>query len=272
MKRLIKPCFLSAILSTLLGSSPVVMAQQSIANPLIRPPMATERPAAAATASAADSVGKSEDAAELRRQAERRITQEDLNIRQQELNAPVIPTPLLTMFSNMQVTAHIQGAVVMRQVENETRLVAVAAPAAPQPGAQAGGATTSVASRPVSRSQTALRLKVGQTVNVSGYPLRAKVAGQDVSVDWLSDSGRWVNVFFGALESSHGGLAQVPSDSQLLEVDTKAFDYLVPELTTQTFSSSGMNGSGNQNNGGFGSSFGGGNNNNNNQNSFGTGF
>jgi hypothetical protein len=119
-------------------------------------------------------------------------------------------------------------------------------------------------------------LRVGQTENVSGYPLRAKVNGQDITVDWLSENGTWVNVFYGALESSAGGLPQVPSDSQLLKVETDQFDHLVPVLRTQTFSPSGTLGG--QQGGNFGSGFGGGNGGfggsqgGNNQPGFGTGF
>jgi hypothetical protein len=69
-------------------------------------------------------------------------------------------------------------------------------------------------------------------------------------VDWLSDKGSWVNVFFGALESSNGGFAQVPGDSQLMKVETETFDYLVPKLNRQTFSS---NAPGGNQQGNFGS-------------------
>lgn len=267
-----------------------VWAQQSIANPLIRPALMQGTPAGATSTdanSAASARQQTEasatgDAAELRRQAERRITQEDLNIRQQALNSPVLPVPLVNLFANMQVTAHFQGAIVMRRVDNEVlsaQSVQVSQTSA-NSAARGGEGASSVATAPriVSRSSAALRLRVGKTENVSGYLLRAKVEGQDITVDWLSDGGVWVNVFFGALESSAGGVPLVPSDSQLLKVETEQFKHLVPVLRTQTFSPSGTLGG--QPGGNFGSGFGGGglgggfggNSGFNNQPGFGTGF
>jgi hypothetical protein len=85
------------------------------------------------------------------------------------------------------------------------------------------------------------------------------VNGLDVSVDWLSESGRWVNVYYGTLESSHEPNSQTPDDSRLIKVDTDAYDYLVPALTTRTFSAGGnLGGQGNAPGGGLGGGFGGG--------------
>lgn len=257
-----------------------VYGQQTLANPLVRPAQmqgsraaAPVEPGGQANRSAEQgAAATAPDAAELRRQAERRITQEDLNIRQQALNTPVLPVPLVNLFANMQVTAYFQGAIVMRKVDNE--FVATTA----LPTSTGGGANnrsesaqpTVAAVRPISRSSAVLRLRVGKTENISGYVLRAKVDGQDISVEWLSDGGAWVNVFSGALESSAGGLPQVPSESQLLKVETDQFDYLVPEIKTRTFSGPGI--AGGQTPGNFGSGFGGGNTGFNNQPGFGTGF
>jgi hypothetical protein len=250
------------------GTFPASAYGQAIANPLVRPAVLTDSnqqaPSAQATTTTRNSVQAPQqpesgagqvDSEELRRQAARRITQEDLNIQQQALNSPVVPAGLVNLFSNMQVTAHIQNAIVMRKVSNEQVQAAVVAPAASQatngrPAQEPQAATV----QNISRSTAVIRLRVGQVVNVAGYSVRAKVSGQDVTVDWLSDKGSWVNVFFGALESSNGGFAQVPGDSQLLEVDTEAFDYLVPKLNKQTFSS---NAPGGNQQGNFGSPFGG---------------
>lgn len=279
----------SLLALALSGWSAAALAQQTIANPLIRPALmqgnAAAPPSAAPNGEAGREGGRAADAAapggtdsaELRRQAERRITQEDLNIRQQTLNSPVLPLPLQALFANMQVTAYFQGAIVMRKVDNDF--------SSPQftPSAQAlqgnnrgeSPAPTASAGRAISRSSGVLRLRVGRTENISGYSLRAQVNGQDITVDWLSDRGIWVNVFFGALESSAGGLPQVPTESQLQKVETEKFDYLVPALKTQTFSPSGTLGGQQGGNGGFGSGFGGGGGGGNqgfNQPGFGTGF
>ncbi|WP_334118377.1 hypothetical protein [Limnobacter sp.] len=268
------------LVATLVVWSGGVLSQQTIANPLVRPAMLQGTPAASGSESAEASQRQAAtgDAAELRRQAERRITQEDLNIRQQALNSPVLPVPLINLFANMQVTAYFQGAIVMRRVENDFTPQQVSQPVAVQQSGNSRGETPTavVVPRPVSRSSGALRLRVGKTENVSGYPLRAMVNGQDITVDWRSENGTWVNVFYGALESSAGGLPQVPSDSQLLKVETNQFDHLVPVLRTQTFSPSGALGG--QQGGNFGSGFGGGNGGfggnqgGNNQPGFGTGF
>lgn len=256
-----------------------VQAQQTIANPLIRPATLPGggAPAAGATAAQAAVDAPSPEQAETRRQAEQRITQDDLNIRQQSLNLPVIPTPLINLFSNMQVTAHFQGAIVMRRVDNEFLPSQVSAPVANNSTGgrqQDAAAQASAAPRLISRTSGALRLRVGRTENISGYKLRAAVNGQDITVDWLSDRGAWVNVFFGALESSAGGVAQVPDDVQLQKVETSQFDYLVPALKTQTFSSpGGLSGQQGGAGGGFGSGLGGGGGGQgSNQPGFGSGF
>lgn len=266
--------------------SAAALCQQTIANPLIRPALLPGNTTSATTApngEAGREGGRAPesaatggtDSAELRRQAERRITQEDLNIRQQTLNSPVLPLPLQALFANMQVTAYFQGAIVMRKVDNDFSSPQFTPTAqAPQGSNRADTqvpATT--AGRAVSRSSGVLRLRVGRTENISGYSLRAQVNAQDITVDWLSDRGTWVNVFFGALESSTGGLPQVPTESQLQKVETEKFDYLVPALKTQTFSPSGTLGGQQGGGGGFGSGFGGGGGNQGfNQPGFGTGF
>lgn len=269
----------------LMSACGAAAAQQMIANPLVRPAImpGSAPPAAgagneAAQNSRAPEPGSATDPAELRRQAERRITQEDLNIRQQSLNSPVLPLPLQTLFANMQVTAYFQGAIVMRRVDTELLpgpATTVTNSTNQNNGTRTGEATTqtvAAAPRVVSRSSGALRLRVGRTENISGYKLRARVDGQDISVDWLNESGMWVNVFFGALESSPAGVPLVPDESQLQKVETEQFKHLVPVLRTQTFSPSGSLGGqpgGNQGAGfgGFGGNFGGGG-----QPGFGTGF
>ncbi|WP_370261944.1 hypothetical protein [Limnobacter sp.] len=229
-------------------------AQQNIANPLIRPASVLQQPAntQAQQGGAPSAPASPDNAEELQRQAERRITQEDLNIRQQRLNSPVVPQPLVAMFSGMQVTALVQGSVVLRRVETDIAAGAVrtSSPAANNNPQAAQASAAAEAPRLVSRSTAALRLRVGQTMNLNGYAVRARVSGQEVSVDWLSDAGQWTNVYFGALESSHGGVPQVPSDSQLIEPDTPAFDHLVPVLRSRTFSANGPAGGGTP--GGFG--------------------
>lgn len=274
----------SLLALALSGWSAAALTQQTIANPLIRPSLMQNSAAPAAAGPngeagreggrAADpAVPGGTDSAELRRQAERRITQEDLNIRQQSLNSPVLPLPLQALFANMQVTAYFQGAIVMRKVDNDFSSPQFTSAAQAQPSNNRGETQASAASagRAISRSSGVLRMRVGRTENISGYSLRAQVNGQDITVDWLSDRGAWVNVFFGALESSAGGLPQVPTESQLQKVETEKFDYLVPALKTQTFSSSGNLGGQQGGGGGFGSGFGGGNQGQS-QPGFGTGF
>jgi len=286
MQPLFKLVRVSLLALALTGWSAAALCQQTIANPLIRPALlpgntapattAPNRDAGRETGRAADGAAPgATDSAELRRQAERRITQEDLNIRQQSLNSPVLPLPLQALFANMQVTAYFQGAIVMRKVDNDFSSPQFT-PVAQAPQGNNRGETQAPAAsvaRAISRSSGVLRLRVGRTENISGYSLRAQVNGQDITVDWLSDRGTWVNVFFGALESSTGGLPQVPTESQLQKVETDKFDYLVPALKTQTFSPSGTLGGQQGGNGGFGSGFGGGGGNQGfNQPGFGTGF
>jgi len=242
-------------------TSHVALAQQTIANPLIRP-AATQavsstqpEPAGPDRASAGQS-GQTD--ADLRRQAERRVTQEDLNIRQQALNTPVVPLQLMNYFNNMQVTALLRGAVVLRRVEQrQTVVTSVSQPATTQ-GQQGGASTPAPEVRSASKTTAVLRLREGQPTNVNGYALRATVKGLDVSVDWFSESGQWVNVYFGALESSHEPNSMTPDESRLIKVDTQAYDYLVPALTSRTFSSGGTLGGQGNAPGGFGGGVGGG--------------
>lgn len=237
MKRLVQS---GLLVMSLTSAWPCSSIAQNIANPLIRPSHATENkesaPAGAASKGAAPAAGGETDSEDVKRQAERRITQEDLNIRQQELNSPVVPSALVNFFSNMQVTAYIQNAIVMRKISNE-QIQTVAVTAAPQSGGTniAGVQEQQAPSlQNVSRSTAVIRLRVGQVVNVAGYSVRAKVTGQEVTVEWLSSKGTWVNVFYGALESSNGGFTQVPNEAQLLKVETEAFNHLVPKLNTQS--------------------------------------
>lgn len=258
MKNFIQPGLMVLSVAVLF---PACAVAQTIANPLIRPSALAESKESPSGVSpgAAQANPNESDTEEVKRQAARRITQEDLNIQQQALNSPVVPLALVNLFANMQVTAHFQNAIVMRKISNE--LVQTPVVAASSTGSSGANNTASqeaqaVAVRNVSRSTAVIRLRVGQVVNVAGYSVRAKVTGQDVTVDWLSDKGGWVNVFFGALESSNGGVVQVPGDSQLLKVETEAFNHLVPKLNTQAFSSNAPGGN-QQGNSGLG--FGGGN-------------
>ena len=259
MKKLNSSGWLVVLLaSTLPGAS----LAQTIAKPLVRPASLTGANNAVegeASAKGATSTSNSADSEELRQHAARRITQEDLNVQQQALNSAVVPLALANLFAGMQVTAHIQNAIVMRKVSNELVQTSPALAASTGPGGQTDQEAALAGTRHVSRSTAVVRLRVGQVVNIAGYSVRAKVMGQDVMVDWLSDKGAWINVFFGALESSNGGFAQVPTDSQLLKVETESFDYLVPKLNTQTFSASRIGGNQQGNNGNFGSGFDGGN-------------
>ncbi|MEQ9107949.1 MAG: hypothetical protein RLO04_10825 [Limnobacter sp.] len=258
MKNFIQPGLLVLLIA---GACPAPSIAQTIANPLIRPSALAESkdPSPGASPSGATQVNANEsDPEDVKRQAARRITQEDLNIQQQALNSPVVPLALVNLFTNMQVTAYFQNAIVMRKISNEvvqTQVVAASPTGSSGTNNTASQEAQAVAVRNVSRSTAVIRLRVGQVVNVAGYSVRAKVTGQDVTVDWLSERGVWVNVFYGALESSHGGVVQVPGDSQLLKVETEAFDHLVPKLNTQAFSS---NTPGGNQQGNSGSPFGGG--------------
>ena len=241
------------------ANAPDVLAQ-NIQNPLLRPQTLS---------TAAQPVGQGEpkgpgagaaprgtESGELRDKAEKRLTQEDLNIQQQALNATVLPAPLQGLFSNMFVTAFVQGAVVLRRAE--VAPVTGSAPVASSTSQSGQGANASAANAQRTASAgvagSVIRLKIGKVTNVSGYPIRARVDGQDIAVDWLS-SGNWINVFVGAIESTTS-VAQVPADDKLEKVQTKSFDHLIPILSSRLLSSSGNsagNGSsGNNSNGSLG--------------------
>ncbi|MCQ8897570.1 hypothetical protein NQT62_14100 [Limnobacter humi] len=263
-------------------------AQQLITNPLVRPASAmpgapsADAPsggpgASAGRAPSAALPGAGGDEA-LREKAAGRITQEDFNIRQQELNASNVPVPLLNMFSEMTVSAHVSGAVVLRRSEYAIPALGPITPATTAgqgissaqgsqgPGQNSGGRSSSQAQAvsPIVASSV-LRLKVGQPTNLSGYTLRAKLDGPDVTVEWLSNQGRWVTVFFGAIESAPN-TALVPTKDSLEKVDTEAFKYLKPAISSRItgntvqggFGGAGGGGFGGYGSGGFGGGFGGG--------------
>ncbi|HEX4918285.1 MAG TPA: hypothetical protein VFV43_10340 [Limnobacter sp.] len=249
----------------LLGQNNTSLAQQLIPNPLVKPQprvtestgTTTERESASAT-----QAGSPEGDA-VRKQASVKINQEDFNLSQQRLNSPVVPAPLLALFANMQVTAVMKGAVVLRKIDSTTASSPAinAVPQGPSnPGREAAPPPVQVP-QVVKRSSAVLRLQSDRTENVNGYTLRAKVSAQDVVVDWLSDSGVWINVYFAALESSSPAQAQIPNPSELLSVQTEDFNYLVPKLQTRTFSANPGQGGLNNNNpfggAGFNSGFGG---------------
>lgn len=210
----------------------------------------------------------------LRDKAEARLTQEDFNIRQQTLNAANVPAPLVAMFDQMAVSAHVSNAVVLRRFDRGPSSASQPAPnPTPQPSPNPNPNGQATAMQPavrtasplaggLSSASSVLRLKVGRNTNINGYTLRARVEDLDVTVEWLNDQGRWVTVFFGAVESGQS-LAVVPAE--LEKVDTKAFDYLVPNKTSQIVGGAGgglgggaggFNGGGFNQGGGLGGGFG----------------
>ena len=218
-------------------------AVQTIPNPLIKPAalkegVKTEQAATAGKATegaAANNAAPSED---LKRQAERRLTQEDLNIRQQQLNQSQVPQSLLNLFDHMVVVAYYHGAVVLRKSGSETEPAAPEPPrnGQPTPGNAPGGtpapapqAATNPSRPQASVASPSLRLQVGRVTAVNGYKLRASALGQEVSVDWQDDAGRWVNVYVGVLQSS-SGYNPVPRAGQLEPLQTSQFNYLKPHV------------------------------------------
>lgn len=180
----------------------------------------------------------------LQGRAERRLTQEDLNIRQQQLNSSVIPLPLERLFENMHVVANFQGAVVLRKIVQKSFVDSGSGrePEGPSgalqgqaSGQSQGRAAAPAAGVPVSIDSTVLgpnsvlRLNVGRIVSINGYKLRVTVNGQDVAVDWQDEKGRFVNVYVGAIQSG-SGVNPVPPKSSLEAVQTQAFQYLKPQV------------------------------------------
>lgn len=223
----------------LLGSGRL-LAQETLPlqNPLIRPPMLSSGQASPAYGKTPEKTGVSatqqgEDSTDLRAKAAARLTQEDLNVRQQALNASVVPSPLQQIFANMVVAAHARGAIVLRRFEpRASRIV--------QSEAEVSSAQNR-ASAPVSQlnmsssgftGPNVLRFYEDRIMNISGYRLRARLDGLDVSVDWQNPSGQWINVFFGALESAPG-YPTVPAQAALQKPDKQAFKYLQPKLGVQ---------------------------------------
>lgn len=226
----------------------------------------------------------------LQGRAERRLTQEDLNIRQQQLNSSVIPLPLERLFENMHVVANFQGAVVLRKIVQKSFLDSGSGREPEGQGSTLQGQSLGqtqgrvnapVAGVPVSVDSavlgpnSVLRLNVGRIVSVNGYKLRATVNGQDVAVDWQDEKGRFVNVYVGAIQSG-SGVNPVPPKSSLEAVQTQAFQYLKPQVggggLAGSVNAGGLgglgqgglggaggfsNGFGGQSGGGFGSSTGG---------------
>ena len=257
---------------------PQAMAQQMIQNPLIRPPTletsgaeggsgsgAIQAPGGikgASSGAAGADPGATED---LRAKAASRITQEDLNVRQQELNAAVVPAPLQIIFSNMYVAAHAKGAIVLRRFEGSAP---VQAAQTSTPVSQNGQEATiqqvpqqPAGVRSAQPGPNVLRFHEGRVMNINGYKLLARLNGLDVTVDWMTDKDQAVNVFFGAVESAPG-YARVPDQNALQKVQKENYRYLVPVLSSRGLTSNNAsntqqpaNSSPNQNqNAGFGTS------------------
>lgn len=237
-------------LSLLFSALPcsVAWAQESlpIQNPLIRPPTLTSAPVAPVYSDGrgrgAPKSPKSSEMNEgsgmngaLESKAAARLTQDDLNVRQQALNASVVPSPLLQLFANMYVAAHARGAIVLRRQDVAPQYVQRAAgdSAASQGRSGSNGLQVTPLTGAASPGPNVLRFHDNQTMNILGYRLRARLDGLDVSVDWQGANGQWVNVFFGAVESAPG-YSRVPPLESLQKIDKEAFKYLVPKLATQT--------------------------------------
>lgn len=235
----------SVVFFACLWSAPV-LAQEALPlqNPLIRPPTLSSeqvspvdsstqvkrqkasQPSSDGEASGFDGGGTND----LRAKAAARLTQEDLNVRQQALNAAVVPVPLQQLFNNMYVAAHARGAIVLRRFE--ARMPRLAQPEADAASTQSRGSTSVSTLAPALSGPSVLRFHEGSVMNISGYRLRARLDGLDVSVDWQNQSGQWVNVFFGALESAPG-YSTVPAQAALQKPDKQAFKYLQPKLGVQ---------------------------------------
>lgn len=245
-------------------------SQTVIQNPLLRPAHVSgglgAQPAAAATTSRSSetsSPSPSNDSTDdLRDKASARLSQEDFNIRQQALNAANVPAPLVALFSQMAVSAHVSGAVVLRRSDSAVLNASTAVSSGSVSSASNGGAAQpAIRVAQSSASQAAftglgplvLRLKVGRPVNINGYMLRAKVEDFDVTVEWQNEQGHWVTVFFGAVESA-SAFSLVPVD--LEKVDTKVFEYLEPTISSRVLNNGiagGAGGGGFGGAGGFGS-------------------
>lgn len=265
------------------------VAVGNLSNPLVKPAAYSQNPAGGDAPTAeggrggsgpqgstrrSDGVGASAGAQgspqggpqeeDLLGKAERRITQEDLNIRQQQLNSSVIPQPLEKLFDNMHVVAYFRGAVVLRRITQRISSDS-GAPREPdqtQAQNQAGGQGSTrpvspVGAGPVSTDvaslgpNSVLRLNVGRVVSVNGYKLRASVTGQDVAIDWVDDKGRLINVYVGAIQSGSGA-NPVPSRALLESVQTQSFQYLKPQVGGSGVGGSAGGGLGGGGAGGFG--------------------
>lgn len=238
------------------------MAQQTIANPLVRPASMNSAPTAPAAALKTDpaanpaGAGQATASPDLRDKAASRLNQEDFNLKQQSLNASSIPTPLTALFNQMAVSAYVGGVVVLRRAEYVTpSLVSGAAAPSVTPSSsggqgtgQSGGASRSSAGGAAVSvvSSSVLRLKLGQTTNLNGYALRARLDGVDVSVEWRNEQNEWVTVFFGAIESAPNTSVATNRDN-LEKMDTSQFNYLKPQVSSRT-TTNGTN-SNQQNNG-----------------------
>lgn len=235
-------------LASLFGSNRL-LAQEALPlqNPLIRPPVLSSESVTPAYGKA-DSKDRARvgqqgvgDAAssgngdnpDLRAKAAARLTQEDLNVRQQALNASVVPVPLQQIFSNMVVAAHARGAIVLRRIEARPQRVAQADAESPATAGRGTALSPQLnGSAPAFVGPGVLRFHEDRVMNISGYRLRARLDGLDVSVDWQDPSGQWINVFFGALESAPG-YSTVPAKADLQKPDKQAFKYLQSQLGIQ---------------------------------------
>ncbi|HEY1057502.1 MAG TPA: hypothetical protein VGE55_02090 [Limnobacter sp.] len=262
----------------------IAVGQQIIPNPLVRPAWSVPgngggagaggaaggaQPAAARGREAASAAASAESDAssDLRERASSRLSQEDFNVRQQALNASAVPAPLAALFSQMTVSAHVGGAVVLRRSELVSATLAAALPNPSSNSSNSTANNSAGTSRSASGAQTVspittssvLRLQLGRVSNINGYQLRARLEGQDVTVEWMGEKGGWVTVFFGAIESAPN-IALVPAKENLEKMDTQAFNYLKPSLTNRISSNGGYGGLGTAGGlgGGFGSGFGGG--------------
>lgn len=277
-----KNVLMIAVCSLTLLASFDAYAVGNLSNPLIRPSAYGQ--ATAAEGGAANEGGRASQArpAEARRsepgggatpnaqtdedlvgKAERRITQEDLNIRQQQLNSSVIPQPLEKLFDNMHVVAYFRGAVVLRKITQRIS-VESGAPREPDPSQSAGqnggagaartgaagGATVTTDSVSLGPNSV-LRFNVGRVVSVNGYKLKASVTGQDVAIDWVDEKGRLINVYVGAIQSG-SGVNPVPPRGALESVQTQSFQYLKPQVGGSGIGAGSVGGLNGSSSGGFG--------------------
>ncbi len=255
---LLARCLTTIILSILIVTAPVVVAQDVMPNPMLRPQayadwnkkkkdpeqsseQSTEQssnsePAEPDSNTVNPGLSESAPNAGLALQPTSSSNAEELALEQQKLNSARVPLPLSSVFTGMELVGHYNSNIILRFQASGSRQSGDSASGGASGGSSSGGSGGGSSSGGSVPLPVVLQFKTGAETQLYGYTLRVREISGNVTFEWYSEQEQaWINVFNTKLE---GGLQSASIPQTLETLKTTEFDYLKPGSSSGGFSSS----------------------------------